>query len=99
MSISASLSTAPAATLQVVLRGSARSDGGVDLQSSSATLGPVADPNLYHGQIVSLSGDQVQLLLQGAGGQAINLSLSLQIDQRSGAVTGSANATSSTGAG
>jgi sulfoxide reductase heme-binding subunit YedZ len=99
VTISATLSGATQARLQVVLRGQALADGGVEMQTSSAALGPPGQPNLYQGQIVSLSGSRLRLALHDTSGRRIDLALSLQVDEQSGAVTGTASANPATGSG
>ena len=92
VTIAATLRGGATGTIEVVLRGQALAGGGVAMQSSSATLGSVAQPNLYRGRIISLSGSRLLAGLTDAAGRRVELSLSLQIDELSGAVSGTATA-------
>jgi Ferric reductase like transmembrane component len=90
VTIAASLGGGATGRLAVILHGQALANGGVEMQSSSATLGPLGRPNQYEGQVVSLSGSRLIAVLQDAQGRRIELLLSLQIDEGSGGVSGTA---------
>ena len=56
------LSGGATGVLDVTLRGPALENGGIQMTSSSVTLGPSAQPDQYQGQVSGLSGTQLQLL-------------------------------------
>ena len=70
--------------------------GGVELSSSSVTLGPSAQPGRYRGRVVALSGNRVVARLAAPGARAVLLRLVLRIDA-GGAVTGTASAQEASG--
>jgi hypothetical protein len=75
----------PVVHLQIV--GNRDSSGGVQMTSSTVTAGTSADPQLYSGQITSLSGTDIGASVS-SGTQALSLAVALEIDERSGTVTG-----------
>jgi sulfoxide reductase heme-binding subunit YedZ len=75
------------ARLSLVLQGPATSDGGVQMQRSSAALGPASQPALYQGLITQLAGTRLVAVVHTSGGATLSLSIQLQIDQSNG-VTG-----------
>jgi hypothetical protein len=79
VTMSATLSGPVSAVLGVRLTGHALSTGGVSLTSSSASLGTAAQPTLDVGQVTSLSGDRLKLVLSGAT-KAIYASVNVTID-------------------
>ncbi len=81
VTINATLSNGATGALHVVLQGPASSDGGIQMQTSSATLGPTAQPTLYQGQITSLRGTSLALAMHDSAGNAVSVALRLQIDQ------------------
>jgi len=62
--------------------------GGVQMTGSAVTLGTASDPDLYQGRVVGLDGTNVQARLRGPTGDEILLAAELQIDQGSGAASG-----------
>jgi Ferric reductase like transmembrane component len=90
ISLSDANASLPSLALQIV--GQQQSGGGVQMTSSSAAAGTAADPQLYTGSIVSLSGTNIVARVASAGGQALQLSVVLQI-QSSGAATGTVGVT------
>jgi sulfoxide reductase heme-binding subunit YedZ len=72
--------------LTVVLYGTAVAGGGVAMSSGSVTFGP------YHGVVTSLSGGTV--LVDVSSPTPMVLTLSLSVDQNSGALSGTASGTS-----
>ena len=90
ISLSDANASLPSLALQIV--GEQQAGGGVQMTSSSAAAGTAANPQLYTGSIVSLSGTSIVARVASAGGQALQLSLALQI-QSSGATTGTVQVT------
>ncbi|MBV9048154.1 MAG: hypothetical protein JOY58_07790, partial [Solirubrobacterales bacterium] len=62
--------------------------GGVQMTGSAVTLGTASDPDLYQGRVVGLDGTNVQARLRGPTGNEVLLAAELQIDQGSGAASG-----------
>ncbi len=75
--------------LTVVLAGTAIAGGGVAMSSGSVSLGP------YRGVVTGLSGGTVSATVSAPG--PTRLSLSLNVDQTSGALTGTVTATAAGG--
>jgi methionine sulfoxide reductase heme-binding subunit len=74
--------------LKVTLWG-AESDGGVAMTDSSVTFQPVGVASgSYTGQVVGLDGNLVQADVTNSAGQTVRLTINLQIDSATGAVTG-----------
>ncbi len=73
--------------LRVTLWG-AGSDGGVAMTDSRVTFQPLGAGTAYTGNVTSLNGNLVQADLSNSAGDALRLTISLQIDSVSGSVTG-----------
>jgi hypothetical protein len=74
----------PALALQIV--GEQQSGGGVQMSSSTVSMGSVADPQLFTGAITSLEGTEIGARVTSTDGQALALAVSLQIN--AGSATG-----------
>jgi DMSO/TMAO reductase YedYZ heme-binding membrane subunit len=85
VTLSMHLQNAASTPLTVVLSGSAATGGGIAMSSGSVTLGSA------HGAVTSLSGGTLTASLSGA--TPMDLTLSLQVDQNSGGLSGTASAT------
>ena len=79
--------------LRIVLSGPADGTGGVELTSSSVSLGPRAQPDLYHGVITDLAGAHVGSTLVDAAGRRLRLTVDLQLGQTDNRATGTVHAT------
>ncbi len=90
--ISAQLSQGASGRLHMVIRGIALSDG-VQMESSSVTVGPPPQPTMYQGRIRQLEGTSLVAELSGAG-KSFDLSVQLKIDSATGSVSGTARTTS-----
>jgi len=66
--------------LRVAILGEAIPGGGVNMTSSAVTLGTASAPHLYSGAITSLNGTDIRASLNGPGGRALTLQISLQLD-------------------
>ena len=90
--IDATLAGGASGKLHVVLKGPASTEGGVQMQQSSATLGPTSQPARYQGAITALQGSSMTIGMRDGAGHALVLAVQLQTDQ-SGNVTGAVQAT------
>jgi DMSO/TMAO reductase YedYZ heme-binding membrane subunit len=79
--------------LSLVLRGVPLDGGGVQMTASRVTYGPEAAPDDYSGQIVSLEGPRLVASVQDAQGDALDLTLLLQLDASSRTLSGSLRVT------
>jgi sulfoxide reductase heme-binding subunit YedZ len=79
--------------LRVRLAGAPIDGGGLSLTGSQVDLLAVGVPSVLAGKIVSLQGQQFLAHVTGASGTQLDLRASLNIDQQTGAVTGSLSAT------
>ena len=91
ISLAVANATVPALALTIV--GNAVPGGGVQMTSSTVTLGGSSDPTRFTGSITSLSGTDISATVSSADGHALALVLALNIDSSSGAVTGTLQAT------
>jgi hypothetical protein len=66
----------------------AGSDGGVAMTTSRVTFQPLGVATAYTGNVTSLNGNLVQADLSNSAGDSLRLTISLQIDNASGSVTG-----------
>jgi methionine sulfoxide reductase heme-binding subunit len=73
--------------LKLTLWGS-DADGGVAMTDSTVTFQPVGMADSYSGQVVGLDGNLVQADVTNSAGDSVRLTISLQIDSATGAVTG-----------
>jgi sulfoxide reductase heme-binding subunit YedZ len=89
--IAAQIRAGAPASLVVRLFGRPLAGGGLEMSSSSVTLGPSGQPTLYRGRVVALSGSRLVARLASRGARAVVLRLVLHIDA-GGAVLGTASA-------
>jgi hypothetical protein len=75
--------------LHVDLKGVPLENGGVQMTSSSVDFGPPGSPRAYSGTIVSLTGSRVVASVQDAQGNALDLTLVLQLHSSDRSVSGS----------
>jgi hypothetical protein len=80
------------ARVEVRIAGRPLADGGLQMSSSAVSLGTAAQPDLYAGRIVSLSGAQLLARLHRPGARPVSLQLALQLANGSSQVTGTATA-------
>jgi hypothetical protein len=73
--------------LRLTLWGSG-SDGGVAMTDSRVTFQPAGAATAYTGNVTGLNGNLVQADLSNSAGDSLRLTITLQIDNASGAVTG-----------
>jgi sulfoxide reductase heme-binding subunit YedZ len=89
VTIDGSLSVGASGHLHMVLQGPASVEDGVQVTTSSVTLGPTTTSVAYRGQVTELGGTRVVASLTGANGQALTLTVSMRIDATGTAMTGS----------
>jgi sulfoxide reductase heme-binding subunit YedZ len=78
VTIDGSLTGSAPGHLRVVLEGRPATGGGIELSTSSATIGPSATPTLYTGSVTSLAGDQLVLGLRD-GSTRIGVAVQLEL--------------------
>jgi sulfoxide reductase heme-binding subunit YedZ len=78
--------------LDVRLEGPPSAGGGVQLSSSEVLLGTASQPNLYRGQISQLQGTNIGAQVRRSDGHALALQIAVNVDQASGAVSGTVTA-------
>jgi ferric reductase like protein len=74
--------------LAVDLHGQPIEGGGLQMTSSSVSLGPSANPTLYQGTVTRLAGTDISAILRDRHGHALTLAMALQIDPSTGSVSG-----------
>jgi len=87
ITISAALSGQVSGQVTITIVGTPLSSGGVTMASSTATLGPVGQPTLYHGQVISLANDQLVLRLTAGTSAPVYATVNVVIDA-AGTLTG-----------
>jgi DMSO/TMAO reductase YedYZ heme-binding membrane subunit len=83
--------------LVVTIRGRAARTEGVDLATSTVTLGPPQQPGLYSGKVTNLQGTQLVMTATSAQGASVTVTAQLQTDPSSNAVRGALRATPGAG--
>jgi len=86
--ITVAVSGQPLDQLHIQIAGEPLEGGGVQMTSSTVTLGTNSNPTQYRGQVTGLEAAKVAAALRDANGSAIRLVAQLQIDSVSGSVTG-----------
>ena len=81
----------PLSALDIRIDGHPLGGGGVAMSASRVTLGTGSDPMLYRGRLTGLEGTNVAATVRGTHGR-LSLVAQLQIDPRSGAVSGTLSA-------
>ncbi|MGZ8697988.1 MAG: hypothetical protein ACXWZ1_11615, partial [Gaiellaceae bacterium] len=87
INIRAALSGAVRGQLRITLWGEP-SDGGVTLAASDVAFGAAGTTQAYVGRVVGLAGNSVTARLKNASGSRIELSLVLNLERGTDAVTG-----------
>jgi sulfoxide reductase heme-binding subunit YedZ len=83
--------TLPALRLQIV--GQPVAGGGVQMTSSTASLGSAANPARFTGSITSLNGTDIGARVSATDGSRLNLAVVLEINPSSGTASGTLQAT------
>lgn len=81
----------PRGVLRVRLGGQALEGGGLQMQRSAVTLGPVGDPGRYQGRVEALQGSRLEALVGTPDGRAVRLSVDLALGENT--VTGQVSGT------
>jgi sulfoxide reductase heme-binding subunit YedZ len=92
--INLSLSGQQLSVLKIQLRGQAIEGGGIQMSSSTVTLGTQSDPTQYTGEVTSLQGTDIAAGVKDASGHRLTLTVQLQISSGSGTATGTVKASS-----
>jgi len=95
VTIDGTLTGAAPGHLRVLLQGQPSNGGGIVMNASAASLGPLSQPNLYQGSVRSLAGSQMVLSLTRSGGARIGVLVQLNLDGSptvTGTVTGGVRA-------
>jgi hypothetical protein len=77
--------------LRLTLWGLPTDGGGVSMTASNVAFAAAGTTSPYTGQVVSLSGNQVEAQLTNAAGGRVDLQLALQLRASSNSVGGSVN--------
>ncbi|HEX4540506.1 MAG TPA: ferric reductase-like transmembrane domain-containing protein [Acidimicrobiales bacterium] len=91
--IDTALEGAVTGRLVVTIQGRAARTEGVDLSTSTVTVGPSQQPGMYSGKVTNLQGTRLVMTATNAQGAALTLSARLQADPSSNAVSGTVQAT------
>ena len=92
VTVAGTLSAGATGTLRVVIKGNALASGGVQMDTSSASLGTATSPALYRGVVTSLDGTNLDATVHNAAGTALRLHIQLTISANGTAVSGSVSA-------
>jgi Ferric reductase like transmembrane component len=65
---------------EVVLRGTPLPSGGVSVQSSRVTIGPLSDPTRYRGTVVQLEGTRLVANVHSGGGSSLRVDFRLALE-------------------
>jgi hypothetical protein len=87
VNISLSLAGPQLNTLAIDLQGQPSDDGGIQMTSSSVTLGPRSDPSQYQGQVTSLNGTNITAQVSD-GGNHLTVLAQLQVNSDAGSASG-----------
>ncbi len=86
--ISASLHHQRLSVLDIRITGQPLGGGGVQMTSSSVTLGTAGAPREFQGALTALEGTNLTAELRNSGGQALTLTAQLQLHPGNGALSG-----------
>ena len=76
-------------TLRIVIEGTALAGGGVEMDTSSVSLGTATSPDLYRGSVTSLNGTTLNASVRNAAGTSLHLYMQLTLSANGTAVSGS----------
>jgi hypothetical protein len=88
VNISLSLAGPRLNTLGIDLQGQPSDDGGIEMTSSSVTLGPRSDPSQYQGQVTSLNGTNITAQVRDGRGNHLTVLAQLQVNSDAGSASG-----------
>jgi len=92
VTIDGTLSGPPAGVLHIEIGGTASSNGGLRMSSSTVTMGTTEQPDQYQGTIVRLADTNLTIQLKDASGTTSSLAVQLRIDEGTGTATGTVTA-------
>jgi hypothetical protein len=92
VNISLGVSGQSLSKLSVDLQGEPIEGGGLQMTSSSVTLGTVSSPSVYRGSVTSLDGTNIQAHVQDPAGHRLTLTIQLQLSGESAAASGTVTA-------
>lgn len=92
-----SMSGGASGPFDVKLVGQPLRGGGVAMSQGTVSFDPQGQSNAYKGRIVALHGSRIEATASSATGTALRLVIDLSIDQTSGAVSGTVQATGGSG--
>jgi DMSO/TMAO reductase YedYZ heme-binding membrane subunit len=95
--IATALEGAVTGRLVVTIQGRAARTEGVDLSTSTVTLGPPQQPGMFSGKVTDLEGTRLVMTATNAQRDALTLTVRLQTDPSSNAVGGTLRATPGAG--
>jgi hypothetical protein len=90
--IALTVSGQPLSRLSVDLQGQPLQGGGIQMTSSTVTLGTSSDPGLYRGTVTSLEGTNIAASVRNPTGHTVHLALALQINPGTGTASGTLQA-------
>jgi hypothetical protein len=91
ISLAVANATLPVLRLQII--GEAVAGGGVQMTSSTASIGGTANPVRFTGAITALNGTDIEARVSSADGRALDLTVALQINPSSGSAVGTLEVT------
>jgi methionine sulfoxide reductase heme-binding subunit len=91
------LNSGASGQLDVTIIGQPLSSGGVSMSQNAVTLGPLGEPSLYKGEVISLHGSRILAKVKNGAGTAINLDINVSVNQAQGTVSGVVHARSGEG--
>ena len=86
------MSSGVSGQLDVRIVGQPLEGGGVSMSQSLVTLGPIGQPTLYRGQVLSLQGKQILAKVSNGGGAPIELRISVSVNETEGTISGTVHA-------
>jgi DMSO/TMAO reductase YedYZ heme-binding membrane subunit len=81
------------AVAAVSLYGDPVASGGVEMTSSTVSIGSATEPALFSGAVTSLTGTDIDARVSAADGRTLDLAIDLRINAATGAATGTVRAT------
>jgi len=94
VNISLSLAGQRLNTLAIHLQGQPIDGGGIQMTSSSVTLGPQSNPAQFRGQVTSLEGTNIVAQLSDGSGKRLSVVATLQLSPDGGSASGTVSAKS-----
>ena len=96
VTITGRLSDGAEGVLGVELRGADSGNGGIEMSSSTVTLGPPTQPTQLQGTVTTLRGAVLRTTLHDAAGKIVAVEIDLSVDRTTRTATGTVTATGTT---